>query len=50
MRIFLIHNGLDIYASQQEKYDLVINIASGHANFDYIVDWLKKHVDDKNSR
>jgi death-on-curing protein len=50
MRIFLIHNGLDINASQEEKYDLVINIASGHTKFDEIVKWLTKHVVDKNSR
>jgi death on curing protein len=50
MRILLISNGLDINASQEEKYDFVINIASGQAKFEQIVDWLTKHVIDKNSR
>lgn len=44
MRIFLISNGLDIKASQEEKYDLVINIASGKAKFATIVTWLNNHV------
>jgi death-on-curing protein len=50
MRIFLISNGLDINASQEEKYDFVINIASGQVKFEQIVDWLTKHVVDKNNR
>jgi death on curing protein len=50
MRIFLISNGLDINASQEEKYDFVINIASGKAKFEQIVDWLTNHVINKNSR
>lgn len=50
MRIFLISNGFDINASQEEKYDFVINIASGQLKFEHIADWLTKHVVDKNSR
>ena len=49
MRIFLIDNGLDINASQEEKFDLVISIASGQTKFDQIVEWLTKHSIDKNS-
>jgi death-on-curing protein len=44
MRYFLISNELDINASQQEKYDFVINIASGQSKFDTIVDWLINHT------
>jgi death-on-curing protein len=44
MRIFLISNGLDIQATQEEKYDFVINIASGHTKFESILEWLTKHI------
>jgi death-on-curing protein len=44
MRIYLISNGLDIRASQEEKYDFVINIASGQTKFEGILEWLTKHV------
>ncbi|MBL0183924.1 MAG: type II toxin-antitoxin system death-on-curing family toxin [Chitinophagaceae bacterium] len=44
MRIYLISNGLDIQASQEEKYDFVINIASGLTKFESILEWLTKHV------
>ena len=48
MRIFLIDNGLDINASQEEKYNFVLNIASGKTKFEEIIDWLTKHVEEKN--
>ena len=48
MRIFLINNGLDINATQEDKYVFVINIASGKAKFKEILDWLTKHVEEKN--
>ena len=44
MRIYLMGNGLDVHASQEEKYDFVINIASGITKFEEIVEWLTKHV------
>jgi death-on-curing protein len=44
MRIYLISNGLDIQATQEEKYDFVINIASGLIKFESIVEWLTKHI------
>ena len=44
MRIYLISNGLDILATQEEKYDFVINIASGLTKFESILEWLTKHV------
>lgn len=44
MRIFLISNGLDIKASQQEKYHLVMNIASGQIKLEEIVEWLTNRV------
>ena len=44
MRIYLISNGLDIQATQEEKFDFVINIASGLTKFESILEWLTKHV------
>ena len=44
MRIYLISNGPDIQATQGEKYDFVINIASGLTKFESILEWLTKHV------
>ncbi len=44
MRIFLIENGLDIIASQQQKFDLVIGIAAGEIKYDKIVEWLENHT------
>ena len=48
MRLFLIDNGLDIFANQDDKYDFVINIASGHFDFDKICTWLEKHTKERN--
>lgn len=44
MRLFLIENGIDIIAGQDEKYNFVINIASGKSNFDDILSWLLIHT------
>ena len=41
MRLFLISNNLDITASEEEKFDFVISIASGNKTFDQITEWLK---------
>lgn len=44
MRILLINEGFDIKATQDEKYQFVIDIASGESKFDQIIDWLNIHV------
>ena len=44
MRLLLIQSGYDITASQENKYEFVINIASGTINFDGIVNWLKENT------
>ena len=44
MRILVIDNGFDIHATQEEKYDFVIHIASGKTNFEEIVNWLTHHI------
>jgi death-on-curing protein len=42
-RLFLINNGADINATQDEKYEFVMRIASGRMDFDQIAEWLSKH-------
>jgi death-on-curing protein len=44
MRLFLLENGLDIIASQDEKYDLVISASTGKWRFDEINSWLSLHT------
>ncbi len=44
MRLLLLHNKLDIVASQEEKYSFVMDIASGYSNFETIVKWLANHT------
>ncbi len=44
MRLFLIQNRFDIAASEEEKYELVIGVASGKIKFEGMVAWLKSHV------
>jgi len=43
MRLYLMENGLDIIADQDEKYDFVIAIASGDISYEQIVDWIRNH-------
>lgn len=43
MRSFLMLNGSDIRATEDEKYSFVVNIASGHSNIEVITSWLKQH-------
>ena len=44
MRIFLINNDLDVHASQEEKYDFVVDIASRKTKFEEITKWLTNHI------
>jgi death on curing protein len=44
MRILLINEGLDINATQEEKYQFVIEIASGKIKYEEIIGWLNIHV------
>ena len=50
LRLFLIQNGLDISASQDNKYEFVINIASGTLKYEGIVSWLKSNTLNLNDR
>ena len=44
MRLLLMQFGKDIKATQSEKYDFVIEIASSKIAFQEILIWLKKRV------
>ena len=44
MRLMLRQYGLDIDASEDEKYDFVLAAAQGLIKFDQIRDWLMKHL------
>jgi death on curing protein len=43
MRLFLRMSGKDIRATQTEKYDFVLRIASGQMDFQAILSWIKNH-------
>jgi len=44
LRLFLIENGLDFSVSQDNKYEFIIDIASGSLKFEGIVEWLVKNT------
>jgi death-on-curing protein len=43
MRLFMMQNGFDINASYTEKYEFVIDIASGKSAIHEIENWIKEH-------
>ncbi|MDP4265129.1 MAG: type II toxin-antitoxin system death-on-curing family toxin [Bacteroidota bacterium] len=50
LRFFLIQNGIDITASQDNKYEFVIDIASGTLKYEGIVSWLTSNTVKMNDR
>jgi death-on-curing protein len=44
MRLVLMNFGKDIQATQDEKYDFVISVASGQLEFQQIVTWIMQHT------
>ena len=44
LRAILRKNKIDISASEDEKYDFIIDIAEGKIDFDAIVEWLKNNT------
>ncbi len=44
LRLFLIENDLDFSVSQDNKYEFIIDIASGSLKFEGIVEWLMKNT------
>ncbi len=47
MRLLLMESGMDISATQQQKYDFVIQIAKGELKFEGIHDWIEKKIKSK---
>ena len=41
-RLLLLRHGLDIKASQKEKFKMVIAVASGRWKFEQVRDWMKE--------
>ena len=44
MRLILLENGLDIFASQESKYDLVIPASTGKCRFDEIKNCIQSNL------
>ncbi len=44
MRLYLIEEGYDINASQNEKYEFVLKIADGKLNYKEIVKWIESKL------
>jgi death on curing protein len=44
MRLTLLNEGLGILATEEEKYQFVIDIASGKSDYESILRWIKKHA------
>lgn len=44
MRFILLEAGLDIEASQEDKYDFVISIAKGDRDFESIKNWIENRL------
>jgi death on curing protein len=49
LRLFLLKNGLDLTATQDNKYEFVINIASATLKYEGILQWLGKNTAKKNN-
>jgi len=47
MRLILMDSGLDLFATQQAKYNFVLKIAKGDLRYDGIHDWIMKNVEQK---
>ncbi len=44
MRLFLLNEGLDISASEDEKYFFIIQIAEGKLSLEEISNWIKSNL------
>ena len=45
MRLTLMEGGLDIKASQKEKYEFVIQVSEGKLDISRIKDWITSHIE-----
>lgn len=50
LRLFLLQNAIDITASKDNKYEFVINIASGTLKYEAIVSWLTLNTQKMNDQ
>lgn len=41
-RLLILKSGLDIFSTQEEKYDLVIGVSKGELKYDHIKVWLSE--------
>jgi len=46
MRLFLLQNDLDIIATRDEKYELVMAVAKGDLKFEDIKSWVQERIRD----
>ncbi|MDC6355097.1 MULTISPECIES: type II toxin-antitoxin system death-on-curing family toxin [unclassified Robiginitalea] len=44
MRLILMDGGLDIHASQREKYEFVIQVTEGKLDISQIKEWISSHL------
>lgn len=44
MRLLLVSNGLDITADSEERYKMIIGVASGKTTFGDILEWLRENT------
>jgi death on curing protein len=44
-RLLLLKSGLDIKATQEEKYEMVIAVSKGEWKFEQIKDWMKERCE-----
>ena len=49
MRLILMNAGLDLFASQEEKYEMVISASKGEMRFDEIKRWVTARLKQKNA-
>lgn len=45
MRLMLMHDGIDITANENDKYEFVIDIARGEMDFEQIKQWITIRVE-----
>ncbi len=41
-RLFIMKSGLDIYATQHDKYELVLGVSKGELKYNHIKQWLSE--------
>ena len=44
MRLILIENGMDIRASESDKFDFILNVAKGNLKFEQIRAWIQTNL------